>query len=406
MNKTIKLAVLHYALGRFGGAAKIAILHSINLNRLGFQVELFYGGPIIDEWKKRACSEIQMNPLPLGVPTSVHNILKIRETIRILKSFDVVLISHVICPFLAYYLGKFLGSRLVWYCGEPLRALWEDQLSGISYKTLSCTVRPTSDAFYGKMLTSVFLSDALYDTSIKILRALDVRTTHSYRNIIANSHYIGEVIKKLYRLDQNVPIAYPGIDPKQYSQFNINHKPSDYILAVGAMIPMKNHINLLKAWHYLPPKCKPTLKLVIVGDGPLKGLVRSTIHKLGLKKVMIKASLSEDELACYYRNCRFIVHPAIYEPFGLVPLEAAFFGKTSIVSDLGGTKEFVIDGETGILVDPWNPKEIASVMMCLIDDVQLARKMGGKAQDRVLKEFTIEKSSKKIAAILNGRGAT
>lgn len=380
----------------------MAVLHSIYLKKMGFDAELFYGGPIPEDWRKRATSEVPMRPLPLGLPKSVHDLKEIGETIERLRPFDLILISYVVCPFLAYYLSKFLGSKLVWYCGEPRRALWEDYVSGTNYKTLRRTVRPTSDDFYGKMYSSVFLSGMLYDTSIRILRALDIETTRSYRRIIANSYYSKELVGRVYHLEKNVSVVYPGIEPKEHLRIDAPEPALyNYVLAVGAMIPMKNHINLLKAFSRLPSRYRSRLKLLIIGDGPLKNVIQSTIRELGLKNVIIKARVSEDELTSYYHGCRFIVHVALHEPFGLVPLEAALFGKPSIVSNVGGPKETVIDKETGLLVNPLNPEEIAAAMVQLLGDDQLASRMGMKAKERTLREFTMEASSKRLAENLN-----
>ncbi len=402
MSRTVRLGILHHALSRFGGAAKVAILHSIYLQRMGFDVELFYGGPIPEDWRKRASSEVKMRPLPLGLPRSARHIKEITETVERLRSFDILLVSYVICPFLASYLSKFFGSKLVWYCGEPLRALWEDYLSGASYKTLRCTVKPTSSFSYGKTYSSIFLSEMLYDFSIKALRALDIKTARSYRRIIANSYYTKELVGKVYRLEKNVSVVYPGIDSSDPLKVNIRPPAlSNYVLAVGAMIPMKNYKNLLKAFSCLPPRHRSALKLLIIGDGPLKPVIQSTIKEMGLNNTMIKARVSEDELLSYYNGCRFIIHVAVHEPFGLVPLEAALFGKPSVVSNVGGPKETVIDKETGILVNPLNSEEIAAAMVQLLEDEKLTFNMGIKAKERTLREFTMEASSKKLAEKIN-----
>ena len=397
-----RLAVLHYALGRFGGAAKIAILQAIYLNKMGFDVELFYGGPILNDWRKRVISEIPVNPLPLGLPKSPQDVTKITETLSKLRTFDIILVSYGICPLFAYYLTRFFGRKVVWYCGEPLRALWEDFLTGLSYKSLKCTVKPTSEFLYGKTYSSIFLSESLYNASIRILRALDIKTARSYRKIVANSFYTEELISRVYHLKGNVSTVHPGIDPVNFRQVKKTRSvPSDYILAIGAMIPMKNYTNLIKAFNYLPLQHRLKLKLLIIGDGPLRETVQSTIQKLGLEdNVVITANVNEDELFCYYKNCKFVIHVALHEPFGLVPLEAAAFGKTAIVSNIGGPKEFVVDGQSGILVNPFDPKEIANAITYLVENERIAYRMGLKARDRVIKEFNMENSSRKLAETL------
>jgi glycosyltransferase involved in cell wall biosynthesis len=396
-----RLAVLHYALGRFGGAAKIAILQAIYLNKMGFDVELFYGGPILDYWKKRAISEILVNPLPLGLPKSMQEAQKIIGILKKLRAFDVILVSHGICPFFSRYLTMFLGHKVVWYCGEPLRALWEDYVSRESYETQRGTVKPTSKMLYGKAYSSIFLSKTLYDLSIHTLRTLDKKTVGSYRKIMANSYFTRKVVKELYKTDYDVPVVHPGVDVTQYANVETSKcLASDFILAVGAMIPMKNHVTLLRAFKRLPAHYKSRIKLLIIGDGPMKSEILSMIRDSDLQNVELRTNVTEEELLTYYTHCRFVVHIALYEPFGLVPLEAALFGKTSIVSNLGGTKEFVIDGETGILVDPHSTIEIANAIVSLIDNSELAHTMGSRARKRALTEFTMETSSKSIAKIL------
>ncbi len=341
-----------------------------------------------------------LNTLPFGFPPSFKGFREIKKLIRHLKSFDVVLVHHHIEPFMAYYLTVFLKTKLVWYCGEPLRALWENQLSGITSKELSSTTRPTSIECYGKFLTILFLSDSLYNSSINFLRAIDKQTARRYTRIIANSNYTREVIKTLYDLNHQIPVAYPGIEVEQQTQNDVNQGSNNYMLAIGAMIPMKNHINLLRAYHQLPPKYRSTVKLVIIGDGPLKGKIHSTAHKLGLNDLIFRSYVDERELTSYYKNCKFIVQLALHEPFGLVPIEAAFFGKPSIVSKQGGTKEFIRHGDNGFLVNPYNPDDVAKNMKWLIEDEQLTSEMGLKAKETALKEFTIEKSTRALVEAL------
>jgi glycosyltransferase involved in cell wall biosynthesis len=395
-----RLAVLHYALGRFGGAAKIAILQAIYLKRSGFEVELFYGGPILRDWHKRASSELPFNSLPLGLPKSRREAQQIIATLKRLRKFDLILVSYGICPFFAFYLSGLFGHKVVWYSGEPLRALWEDYVSGQSYGEQKVTVRPTSKTIYGASYSSIFLSGILYDASIHVLRLLDVITAKHYRKIIANSEFTREIMYRLYRLDE-VSVVHPGVDLTQYEAIETTGwKADNSILAVGALIPMKNHVTLLKAFKDMQTRSKNQVKLVIVGDGPLRDELTATINSLNISNVELKSSATEKELANLYADCEFVVHIALYEPFGLVPLEAAVFSKPAIVSQVGGPKEFVIDGKTGILVDPCNPKAVSNALIDLSRNKDKTCKMGSEAKKRVMEKFNMEKSSKELGIIL------
>lgn len=400
----IRIAVLHHALGRFGGGEKIAILHSIYLKKMGFDVELFYNGPILNDWKERACSSVAFNYLSPGVPRSPKDLGNIVGLIEYLRTFDAVLIHHHICPFLALYLVNTPKLRVFWYCGEPLRALWEDWLSGLNYRELSPTVKSTSIEFYGRSLTSLFLSNGLYDFSASILRAIDRMTANRYMAIIANSKYTKGILERVYGRKKSVSVVYPGIEV-QGSAVNYGSRLSgmgEYILAIGAFIPMKNYPTLLKSFKLLQSSYnKKDVSLIIVGRGPLEYEIRNLIRKHEIKNVIIMSRVKEEELRDYYLNCRFVVHVAIHEPFGLVPVEAAVYGKPSIVSNTGGIREFIIDGENGFLTNPYDANEIARLMNILLEDKFLVDKMGSRAKETALSNFTIERSTASLKEIIN-----
>lgn len=398
----IRVAVLHHALGRFGGGEKIAILHSIYLSRYGLDIELFYDGPMPPEWKVRVTSSINVRRLPPGLPRSQKHLKDIMELIRYLGSFDVLLVHHHICPFLAYYLSLLFRQRIVWYCGEPLRPLWENWLSSLSYREISCSVKPTSREFYGDRITSLFLSAPLYDLSIYTLRTIDKATVRRYMSVVANSRYTKRVIEEIYGL-RNVNVVYPGIEVPQGREDTASpgswgvEKP--YILAVGSMIPMKNYPTLLKAFKYVESRF-PEVKLMIIGSGPLEKSIREFAQNLALKNVIFKPYVGEQELGRYYAGCLFIAHVALSEPFGLVPLEAAFYGKPSIVSRDGGISEFVEDGVNGLHVNPHDPVDIAKAMISLLENEGFISEAGLKAREKVLKNFTIETSTRNLIHII------
>jgi len=387
-------------LGRFGGGEKIAVLHSLYMKKMGLDVELFYNGPMPDEWKRRVQLGVPLKVLPFGLTKSIRELNKLMNH---LKSFDIILVNHHICPFLAFYLSIFFKSKLVWYCGEPLRPLWENYISGIDYRELKCTVRSTSLEVYGSFFTSLFLSNGLYDMSVSFLKAVDKLTIPRFHTIVANSNYTREVVKRIYGLNGFVPVVYPGVERRLDSQNTASRNVRRYILSVGAMTPLKNHAALLKAFDILSCKRGLKVKLVIVGNGPLENELRSLARKFGLKNVIFESWVSERKLNNYYAGCMFIVHLAYHEPFGLVPIEAALHGKPSIVSVGGGTSEFVVHGKNGFVVDPNRPEEIADHIGYLIENGKIRAEMGLKAKERALKGFTIEKSTENLIRTIEAR---
>lgn len=102
----------------------------------------------------------------------------------------------------------------------------------------------------------------------------------------------------------------------------------------------------------------PDARLVVVGEGPererLQGRVPPNCQLIG--------SVSDGQLAWLYANCRALV-AASYEDYGLTPIEAAAFGKPSVVLRWGGFLDTVIENETGIFFDQPTPAAIRSAVL-------------------------------------------
>ncbi|MCG3197382.1 MAG: D-inositol-3-phosphate glycosyltransferase [bacterium] len=98
---------------------------------------------------------------------------------------------------------------------------------------------------------------------------------------------------------------------------------------------------------------------------------------------------NQEELADLYREMDIVVAPSIWiEPFGITALEGMATGLPVVASNLGGLARSVLDGETGFLVRPNDPGELAAQMLRLIHDADLRARMGKAGRDRVLAEFT------------------
>ena len=126
-------------------------------------------------------------------------------------------------------------------------------------------------------------------------------------------------------------VAYPA-PSLPASMFKPDYGNGDYVLAVGALMPNKNHRDLLEAMSLL--KEPPTLR--IVGDGQERRKLQSQARKLGLE-TEFDSHVSGEELCHLYEKSLFVVVPSLSEPFGMTAVEAALAGKPSVVTELGGT---------------------------------------------------------------------
>src|SRR5205807_507382 len=116
------------------------------------------------------------------------------------------------------------------------------------------------------------------------------------------------------------------------------------------------------------------------GTEPLRALA----HRLGVSdRVAFVGKLSREELLQEYAHAQFFVLPSIFEPFGIVLLEAMAAGLPVIASRVGGIPEIVDDARTGFLIEPGNPGALAEGLRLLSTDEGLRKSMARAARERV-----------------------
>ena len=147
-------------------------------------------------------------------------------------------------------------------------------------------------------------------------------------------------IKNVYDIPGGVDLSHfkPMNKDRCKEAIGLNGK---VILFVGRLIPIKNLHNLLYAFKKMQSAVEDT-KLLIVGDGVLKGELMRTAQKLGLnEKVIFTGAIDYEKIPTYYNAADVFVLPSIFESFPLVALEAAACGVPIVIST--GAKAFVED---------------------------------------------------------------
>ena len=121
------------------------------------------------------------------------------------------------------------------------------------------------------------------------------------------------------------------------------------------------------------------------------------------------SGVKDGELAAYYRSCDIFVlvskeisDQGLVEGFGIVFLEAGLCSKPVIGGRSGGIPDAVADGVTGILVDPADKHAIASAIIRLLTDRELAKEMGENGRRRIENEFNIDAFGKKLENMFKG----
>ncbi len=146
---------------------------------------------------------------------------------------------------------------------------------------------------------------------------------------------------------------------------------------------------------------------LVVGEGDMLSRLRSLVKVYNLeKKVMFAGRVSYADLPLYYAACDMLVLPSVsrLEAFGIVGLEAMATAKPVIVSDIPGVRAVIKNRETGLLVEPFDSRDIAKKINFLLENPELRRKMGLKARKRVEQRYTWEKVSRRIESVFQDVG--
>jgi len=142
-----------------------------------------------------------------------------------------------------------------------------------------------------------------------------------------------------------------------------------HVLYAGRLSPEKGVLELVEAARGLP--------LVVAGDGPLRDRVPGAL-----------GFVPHDRLLGLYERAAVVVCPSRREGFGVVCAEAMAHGRPVVASAVGGLKDLVLDGETGLLVPPGDVAALRAALERLLGDRGLRERLGVAARERTRRELS------------------
>lgn len=163
------------------------------------------------------------------------------------------------------------------------------------------------------------------------------------------------------------------------------------LLTVGRLVGRKGHDAVIRALSRVQQAAGP-VRYLIAGSGPEEPRLRALARSLGVADAVIFAGRVPDEdLPHFYAACDVFVMPSRELPerdgvegFGIVFLEAGAAGKPVIGGRSGGIADAVLDGTTGLLVDPRSEDELATALISLLRDAAEAARLGQEGRSRAV----------------------
>jgi glycosyltransferase involved in cell wall biosynthesis len=200
----------------------------------------------------------------------------------------------------------------------------------------------------------------------------DRRAAGTATRYVANSSHVARLVRDLYGSEAEVLPPPPALTPAG-SYETVDSLEPGFVLCVSRLLAYKNVDAVVEAFARLPGE-----RLVVVGDGPEAGRLRS----LAGANVSFLGVVDDARLRWLYANAAALV-AASYEDFGLTPLEAATFGTPTAALRFGGYLDTLVEDETGVFFDAPQPDAIAAALRAL-----LGRSWSGSALEARAERFS------------------
>jgi glycogen synthase len=238
--------------------------------------------------------------------------------------------------------------------------------------------------------------------------------------VIAVSKSTADDVRRLFSVDPSrLKVIANGIDTEEYkpvrrpevlARYGVDyHGP--YVLFVGRMTRQKGLRYLLAAAEQIAPDMQIVLCAGESDTPALQAELEATVAELKSRRpgiVWIPEMVDRPSAIALYSHATVFCCPSIYEPFGIINLEAMACGTPVVGANVGGIPEVVVDGETGFIVDahlspdpPHDPSDgpafsagLAEAINRLAADPELARRMGDAGRKRVVDVFSWQSIAK------------
>jgi|SRR3989338_5768391 len=233
---------------------------------------------------------------------------------------------------------------------------------------------------------------------LNLFRNMMIRSADS---ITVISCYLKEYISKI---NKRAPITLipNGVDISLFfpAHSKLNDEPT--IISVSRLVEKNGIADLINAFT-LVKKDIPTVRMVIVGDGPLQSALEKQIRQLGLMgSIRLAGQVIYEELPHYLVNADIFVRSSLSEGLGTAFLEAMAVGLPVIGTPVGGIPDIIKDGQTGLICQAGDPKDIADKIKTLLNDLGLRKRLSENGCRMVSEKYSWGQIASQFSTIYHG----
>jgi phosphatidylinositol alpha-1,6-mannosyltransferase len=237
--------------------------------------------------------------------------------------------------------------------------------------------------------------------------------------VLANSRFTAELVQRAGVNPERISIVHPGCDVEHFRPLApdpvfkrrlLGDRAGDrVIVTVGGLVPRKGYDMVIRALPHLLRRCPDVTYLIVTSSyRDNNGKLESMARDVGVgDRVVFAYDVPNADLPRVYALSEIFIMPSRahmeandVEGFGLVYLEANACGKAVVGGRSGGIPDAVVEGVTGLLVDPQDPEAIATALVELLSNSELTTRLGRQGRARVIAEFTWNRVANKVQDIL------
>ncbi|MDA8235436.1 MAG: DUF1957 domain-containing protein [Clostridia bacterium] len=223
--------------------------------------------------------------------------------------------------------------------------------------------------------------------------------TYEAWRVICCSKYMEEEVIRVFNLPgDKVDVIPNGVDPVNLEP---RFMPADFrykyalpwekiVFFLGRLVQEKGVQVLLNSVPEVLAQ-HPETKFLIAGRGPMLDQLQNQVRTMGLEGKVVFTGFIDDQSRNWLLHCTNVaVFPSLYEPFGIVALEAMATGVPVIVSDTGGLAEIIDYGVDGYKIIPGDAHSLATHINLMLGDEAMARGMSRKALEKIYRQYSWE----------------
>ncbi|WP_234978423.1 glycosyltransferase family 4 protein [Bacillus tuaregi] len=236
-------------------------------------------------------------------------------------------------------------------------------------------------------------NNGIYTEMQRFIHQKEKQLVEQSDQVVVCSDFMKGEVQKLFSAEEKKLVTIPnGIDcdgsevlNRDLSDVKID-RDCRMIFSIGRMVKEKGFDTLIEAAAALKAK-RINVYFIIAGKGPMLEEYRRRVIEMQLTdRVRFIGFIDEEKRNALLQLAEIAIFPSLYEPFGIVALEAMQAGKPTIVSNTGGLKGIIQHLETGMLIEPAG-ENIVEGIITLLEDPDLAERIGKKGKELVLSRY-------------------